>query len=56
MLFWFVGGMFDDLTFYQVRIIGGEMNQEGWLGFDVGKTYQMTATSSCMDSQHRSRR
>ena len=25
LLFWFVGGMFDDLTFYQVRIIGGEM-------------------------------
>lgn len=29
LLFWFVGGMFDDLTFYQVRIIGGEMNQGG---------------------------
>lgn len=25
VLFWLVGGMFDDLTFYQVHIIGGRM-------------------------------
>lgn len=31
LLFWFVGGMYDDLTFYQVRIIGGEMRFRRWV-------------------------